>query len=218
MQLTGTRKMDLADLMDAAGKLYVENLGLFIGVYAVAMIIAAILTYVGHGAGFLASLASLAGSAALINAIAARAEGRPMGIADAYTSLTPSTYLRFIVASILYFLAVVVGLILLIVPGIYLMVKWVFVPEAVIIDHAGIGQSFTQSSRLTEGNWWRILVYGLVLFILFAVLSAVGAAFGGAGGVVASLIELFAVPFLYAILVDLYFNLREVKGAQLVNP
>lgn len=215
MQDAGTREMDLADLMDAAGTLYIRNIALFLAVYAIPLIIAAALNVAGHGLGFIGGLIGIIGLAALINVITARIEGRPMGIAEAFTSLSPGTYLRFLAAQILYGLAVVLGLILLIIPGIYLLVRWVFVPVAVVARGAGIGGAFAESSRLVKGNWWRIFLYGLVLFFMYIVLEGVALALrGGLGVLIVAAVQLLATPFLYAILIDMYINLRAIKGQE----
>lgn len=55
---------------------------------------------------------------------------------------------------------------LLLIPlGIWLATRWVFIIQALVWEDADVMQSFTRSSYLVEGFWWR--VFGL--FILFAI-------------------------------------------------
>ncbi len=57
---------------------------------------------------------------------------------------------------------------LLIVPGIYLFVRWYFVPQAVVLDGERNVAALSHSSRLTTGFWWR--TFALVLVVNIAML------------------------------------------------
>jgi uncharacterized membrane protein len=69
-------------------------------------------------------------------------------------------------ASILYFLIVVVGLLLLVVPGIILALMYSQFYLLMVDGRAGIMQSFSQSQELMRGNKLSIFVLGLVCFAL----------------------------------------------------
>jgi hypothetical protein len=59
-------------------------------------------------------------------------------------------------------LAVATGLLLFIVPGIYIAVRLVFVPQSVVIDHNHGPDALRASWKLTKDRWWRIFfVVGL---------------------------------------------------------
>jgi hypothetical protein len=127
-------------------------------------------------------------------------------------------------AVLLAALGILLGAIL-IVPGIYLFVRWYFVPQAVVLEGAQGASALRASGRLVEGSWWRTL--GLIVLVnVVALLAAVvlGAPFTAAadstdraiwsliGQIVASAV---AQPFgaLYSTL--LYFDLRERRRAAL---
>jgi hypothetical protein len=57
---------------------------------------------------------------------------------------------------------VILGLFLLIVPGIWLFVRWAFVPQAVVLDGRRGTQALQRSAELVSGSWWRVL--GIALF------------------------------------------------------
>jgi hypothetical protein len=114
---------------------------------------------------------------------------------------------------------------ILIVPGIYLFVRWYFVPQAVVLEGAHGAGALRASGGLVEGSWWRTL--GLIVLVnVVALLVAIvlGAPFTAAadsadravwsliGQIVASAV---AQPFgaLYSTL--LYFDLRERRRAAL---
>ena len=76
-------------------------------------------------------------------------------------------------ASILCALAVTVGLLLLIVPGLILLVALsIFVP-IVVIERAGPLQALKRSAQLTEGNRWRVLATGILAVLPMMVLMMI---------------------------------------------
>jgi hypothetical protein len=64
-------------------------------------------------------------------------------------------------------IGVALGLAALIVPGVFLLVRWFFVPQAVVVDGARGPAALSRSGDLVEGFWWRTL--GLVLLVNIAV-------------------------------------------------
>jgi hypothetical protein len=52
---------------------------------------------------------------------------------------------------------------ILIVPGIYLFVRWYFVPQAVVLEGARGPGALRASGRLVEGAWWR--TFGLIVLV-----------------------------------------------------
>lgn len=73
------------------------------------------------------------------------------------------------VAVLLAGLGIALGLVLLILPGIYVAIRWFFVPQAVVVGQAGAGDALRQSWSLTQGFWLRtflvILLANLVAFL-----------------------------------------------------
>jgi hypothetical protein len=125
-------------------------------------------------------------------------------------------------AVLLAALGIVLGLVL-IVPGIYLFVRWYFVPQTVVLESARDAGALRASGRLVDGAWWR--TFGLILLvhlitllasvILGAPLSAAAEATDRAAWALGGQILATAVtqPFaaLYSTL--LYFDLRERRRA-----
>lgn len=77
-----------------------------------------------------------------------------------------SKLLRAIGATILFGLMVFIGLILLIVPGIYLALRYGQYLHAIVDRDLGIMESFDYSSRLTTGNRGNLLLLGLLMFVV----------------------------------------------------
>ena len=104
----------------------------------------------------------------------------------------------------------------LIVPGIYLAVRWLFAPAAVIVDGKRGIEAFERSADLVRNYWWRCLGVLLVVYILTnipaniiqqvgvsAAKSADSAALQLAGQIVASTL---ALPLLALMVGLLYFD------------
>jgi hypothetical protein len=56
---------------------------------------------------------------------------------------------------------IVLGFLALIVPGIYLTIRWYFVPQTVVVEGARGPVALSRSGLLVEGFWWR--TFGLVV-------------------------------------------------------
>jgi len=59
------------------------------------------------------------------------------------------------------------GFVALIVPGVYLAVRWYFVPQAVVIEGVRGTRALSRSGLLVTGFWWR--TFGLVLLANVAI-------------------------------------------------
>ncbi len=89
----------------------------------------------------------------------------------------PQYLLRMIGASILYGLIVLAGLILLIIPGIYLALRFQFYSYYIIDKNAGAVDSLRMSWKVTERNLINIFLFELLLVginILGAIALLVG--------------------------------------------
>jgi hypothetical protein len=64
-------------------------------------------------------------------------------------------------------LGVAVGM-LLILPGIYLFIRWFFVPQAVVVEGMRWTAALSRSWALTQGHWWR--TFGIVVVANLAAL------------------------------------------------
>jgi len=82
-------------------------------------------------------------------------------------------FLPLIVVSILFALAVGLGMILLIVPGVMIACAWCVAVPSLVADRTGIFAAFSRSAELTRGNRWRVFGLFLVLLVILIVLGAV---------------------------------------------
>jgi hypothetical protein len=99
-------------------------------------------------------------------------------------------FLPYVGIYILSTIAIGFGLVLLIVPGIILLVRWIPLLPLVIDRHSGAMGAFDDSWAITRGHGWSI--FGAVVILIFATMVAAGIVGGfgliggGAGAIVAS--------------------------------
>ena len=68
-------------------------------------------------------------------------------------------------------IAIVIGFVLLIVPGLILLTIWAVIVPAIVIDRVGVFDSFGRSRELVRGSGWQVFGVIVVLFLLNLVLS-----------------------------------------------
>ena len=108
--------------------------------------------------------------------------------------LSPVVYLKVVGCQFIYGLAVYVGLIFLIAPGIFFAVRWIFAP-IYLIDHpeASIGEALRESWDKTADHFWPLLGLGIVTGLI-----------AGAGLLVCCVGYFFTMTILYVAQVITY--------------
>lgn len=119
--------------------------------------------------------------------------------------------------AILSTIGIVLGLILLIVPGIMLMVRWSAASGFVIGEQLGITDSLKASWDATKGHGWAIFLSALVMFVGILVVAAIiGAIFvalnATAGAVVSALLEAAANAVALAFGIAIYCQVHRNSG------
>ena len=129
--------------------------------------------------------------------------------------------------SFLYFLAVMVGFLLLIVPGVWLSIAFALAFPAALVERLGPVAALRRSQRLVRGRWWATFGALLLGILLATVLSSIAQALVAIPLVIAvdesSVLALvisslagaigyvIATPFQAAIVALAYFDLRVRK-------
>jgi glycerophosphoryl diester phosphodiesterase family protein len=175
--------------------------------------------------GVLQILAVLLATAACFRAIAQAYLGEQT---DWRSSLNYALRLApaLLLITLLNALGVLLGLLLFVLPGIWLYVAWAFATPVLLVEGLRGTVALKRSFRLVQGRWWRTFGVLLVGFILAAIISAVVEAVFLIGIVVgedndalvlvlstiAGIIGLaVTTPFQAALLAVLYFDLRVRK-------
>lgn len=216
------RPMSAGQIIDAAFRLYQENAGLFIGTLAVLLVPQAILDLISRPLSAVSILTSTYSLGALILAIGARDQGRPITIGEAYSSLGFGTFVMLLVTNIVAAIIIAISLVLLIIPGIYVLVRLAFIDPVVVLERTGIGEALSRSWGLVRGSWWRAFGIGLLVFILTGLVEGV---VGGIlsfsfdprlGNAIGVIVGIIVQPFAVSALVLLYYDLRIRKEGAVV--
>ncbi len=119
--------------------------------------------------------------------------------------------------AILASLGIILGLVLLIVPGIILACMWAVATPARVVEGPGVQRALGRSRTLTQGHRLKIALLFLIFLVPLAVASAlIGAVFAFAGEMV---VEVIVTPLLSAVAsvigaagaAVLYMELRRAK-------
>ncbi|MEM7096946.1 MAG: hypothetical protein AAF541_01710 [Pseudomonadota bacterium] len=108
--------------------------------------------------------------------IAGLVKGQPISWSQAFARII-SAVIPALICLVLYILAVGIGSLLLLVPGIILSISLVLSVYMVIVDGAGPIDALKQSHNLVWGNWWRTMVIftvvGIIGIVVVMLLSTV---------------------------------------------
>jgi hypothetical protein len=171
------------------------------------------------GASLLAALVGLllyqVLTGAITRAIAAEVAGQDPGVEQSYrfgfARLGP-----ILVVSILVGLATLAGLIVLIIPGIYIGVRLAVSTQALVVEGRRGTEAMRRSWDLVRGHWWHAAFTVLVAGLLTEVVNAVITAPFGAGawflqGIAAAIATTVTLPYGALVGVLLYLDLRARK-------
>ena len=190
----------------------------YAGVAVIGAVLTILLTWVGA---LLAAIISLIAffwlQAALVKAVDDVRDGSAdLSLGQTFTQAREQLS-SVAVAAILAGLGIVLGLILLIVPGLILMTWWAVIVPVVVLENRSAGESFTRSRELVRGNGWgvfgvivlmvlQLIGFSLVLNLLLSPLTDWLQSF--ASQIVSGTVT---APFVAIVLTLLYFRLRQAK-------
>ncbi|HET8592368.1 MAG TPA: hypothetical protein VFL56_01775 [Solirubrobacterales bacterium] len=126
--------------------------------------------------------------------------------------------LTLILNGIVFWIAVGIGLVLLIIPGLILITIWAVVAPSIVVENRGAIEAFGRSRELVRGNGWSvfgaIVIAFLIVIAISIVAGAIGAAIGDAGRVIVGAIgNVISYPILALVSSILFFDLGGGAGA-----
>ncbi|HYV15416.1 MAG TPA: hypothetical protein VE972_05310 [Conexibacter sp.] len=98
-------------------------------------------------------------------------EGHVPGVGEALRRVGPRIPAAM-GAVVLYSIGVGIGFILLVVPGIWLLVRWYFAAQSAVLNGTGPQQSLEASAELVKGRWWTTLLALIAAGVTFGVVGA----------------------------------------------
>ena len=135
--------------------------------------------------------------------------------------LSQKKLLRYLGASILYVLGVLGGLLLLVIPGIYFAVKYIFVFPLIADTDMKVKESFTEAARMTKGKLWFvgkfILAFiGIGIFVTI-ISNLLGSVSESLNFIVGNIASLLLGIFISVALVVLYRSLKTNAAAPVIT-
>jgi hypothetical protein len=122
-------------------------------------------------------------------------------------------------AGILAGIAIAIGFVLLIVPGLYLLTIWSMLIPVIVIEGRSTGEAFGRSQEIVRGHGWSVLGLVIVTFLISAVASGiVTAVFSPLPAFLQSWLgslvgDSLTAPFVAAALTTAYFRLTSAEVA-----
>jgi hypothetical protein len=156
--------------------------------------------------------------AALVKAVQDVRDGRAdLSFGETVSAVTP--YIWAVAgASILAGIAIAIGLILIIVPGLYLITIWAVIVPAIVIERSAALASFGRSRELVRGHEWHVFGTLVLAFVILIIVDIVlGLIFlalpivlrSGLSTVVSGTL---VAPFLALVVTLIYYRLLEARG------
>lgn len=208
-------------------RLFVLAAVVFLGVNVV---VAALATTDGGLPALLGVVAMLGASywlqGALVQAVVDARDGRfDASIGDTFRSTLPHLA-ALIGAGLLAGLGVALGLIALVVPGLWLLTIWALIAPVIVLEGRGVLASLTRSRQLVRGRGWTVFaliaVSSAISWVAGTILAAAFGFLGAFGEVLIGNTIAYAVvaPFIAVVVTVTYLRLREEKegAAQISHP
>jgi len=181
--------LTVGQVLDSGFKLYTSSLKSVIGFGLIIGIISSLpgllmtlspLDPANPDSNFISLYAYMLGSMALTATLYGSMISRIHSFATHQTSSFGSAFkvglkraFPLIFGTLLYMLIMMLGMILLIIPGLYLMITLMFFMYVMIAEDKGIIDSLKASHQLVKGSWWRTMGVMTVLMIIYMVIGLV---------------------------------------------
>ena len=142
---------------------------------------------------------------------------RDFSVGELFSHAAP--YLgTLILAGILAGIAITIGLILIIVPGLVLLTIWAVISPAIVVEGRTVFESFGRSRELVRGHGWQVFGAIVLTFLIIVavgiVFSLIGAAIGDAGLVILRAVgNVITAPVWALVASILFFDLGGGQGA-----
>lgn len=217
----------LSGVLDEAWRIYRAHAAHLLAIafvfYLITAVIVGLLGLLGAVGALLGWIVELIATfllqATLIKAVQDVRDGRAdLSLSETVSAATPYI-LPVAAASILAGIAITIGLILLIVPGLILITIWAVIVPVIVIERSGALASFGRSQQLVRGNGWQVfgtlvlaflimIVANIVLGIIFAFLPVLWR-----NGISAIISGTLIAPFIALVVTLIYYRLTAAPQA-----
>jgi hypothetical protein len=143
---------------------------------------------------------------------------RDFSVGELFSHATP--YLgTLILAGILAGIAIAIGFVLIIIPGLILLTIWAVISPSIVVEDKGVFESFGRSRELVRGHGWQVFGVIVLTFLIIVavgiVFTLIGAAIGDAGLVILRAIGNVITAPVWALVASILFF--DLGGGQVVQ-
>jgi hypothetical protein len=159
-------QVDIGDWFSRGWNLVKANFWLLVGATTLVLLVHTgieSIPFLGHVAGLLLMGVLFGG---LYWVFLQRLRGRPADLGDAFAGFSLA-FLPLMLAGVLYQLLGLLGLILCIAPGVYLLVSWDFALLLVIDKNLDFWPALELSRKVVHRHWWPMFGFFLVQMLVF---------------------------------------------------
>jgi hypothetical protein len=187
-RLVYLRRVSIGDVLREAWELYKKFLWqLFLTAFVVFVVLDLVAALANAAAGdgvaagllwgLIATALAIIGyfwvEGALVELVRDVRDGRAdRGIGETFQSVQPRVP-ALIIAGLLAGIGIFIGLLLLIVPGLYLLTIWSMIVPVIVFEGRRAGESFTRSREIVRGRGWSVFGLIVVVFLIIAIASAI---------------------------------------------
>jgi len=191
-------------------------------IYLAAAIISAILGLLGTIGLYLALIVSIIAlfllQATLVKAVQDIRDGRAdLSISETVNQATPFIGPVFL-ASFLAGIAIFIGFVLIIVPGLILITIWAVIVPVIVIERSGVMAAFGRSRELVKGRAWHVfgtlVLTWLILFVFQIILGLIFSfvPYAVRGGLASVISGTLVAPFIALVVTLMYYRLSSTMA------
>jgi hypothetical protein len=224
--------VDVGGVIRRTFQIYAEQISVLVPAAAVVFVISSILTVLLIAASpalaivafVITVVADTLFTGMVVELVADVQDGRRDATAGQLLRAAAPVIGQLILVGVVAGIGIVIGLILIIVPGLILLTIWSVAAPVVVLERPGGLRALGRSRELVRGNGWNVFGVILVMVILVVVLSGVIEAIADSGGtavglVVRVIVGILTAPISALAAAVLYFELGgssrgEIPGEQ----
>jgi hypothetical protein len=218
--------VDVGAVIRRTFDIYVDQAAVLMPAAAVVVGVAVILDFLlvaaAPGLAFIATIISLVATTLftgmVVELVADVREGRrDANIGRLLRTVTPVLG-NLILVAIAAGVGILIGLVLLVIPGLYLATMWAVAAPVVVLERPGGLRALGRSRELVKGNGWNVFAVILLLVLLVGLFAgligfAAESAGTGVGLVVRVIVGVLTAPISALAAAVLYFELGGSRGA-----
>jgi hypothetical protein len=215
------RSIDIGSVISRTFKIYADQASVLLPaavvVFVAIGIISALLIVIAPVLGILAFVVIIVGTTLytgmVVELVADVQDGRRDATVGQLLQAVTPVIGQLILVGILAGIGIVIGFILIIIPGLILITIWSVAAPVVVLERPGALKALGRSRELVRGNGWQVFGVIVVLVIGVRIVAAIIEAIGNAGGagvgiVVQVIVEILLAPLSALAASVLYFELR----------